>query len=264
MPVLEVKNLHCSFKVQAQRLLGKQRKKIIEGVSFSIHRADTVGILGESGSGKSTIARCIAGLLLPDNGHIFFNGLNIFPDTDNRKKIKRKIQMLFQNHTASLNPRMPVKQSLLEALNYQEVSSQIRGNNGTRIQEVLDSTGLSPDILKRYPRQLSGGQRQRVALARSLLARPELLILDEPTSALDILTQVQILRLIKKLQEEKGFSLLYITHDVASALEICDRIIVLYRGKIVEEAESSRLMNEPRHPYTKRLLNASGLLEPAK
>ncbi len=262
MSVLEVKDLRCSFKVQAQRVFGKQRKDVLDGISYTIHQRETVGILGESGSGKSTIARCITGLLHPDGGSIVFRGLNIFPDTGNRKSIRRKIQMLFQNHTASLNPRMSVKQSLLEALNSQDVSSNKKVDL-EKIQDVLDATNLSYDILQRYPRQLSGGQRQRVALARSLLARPELLILDEPTSALDILTQVQILHLVKKLQDERGFAILYITHDVASALEICDRIIVLYRGKIVEDQETSQLLSKPRHPYTKDLLIASGLPEPA-
>ena len=262
MSILEVKKLHCSFKVQAQGLFGKQRKQVLDGITFTVQENETVGILGESGSGKSTIARCITGLQHPDSGTIDFSGLNIFPETGNRKSIIRKIQMLFQNHTASLNPRMSIRRSLLEALQYQDNPSN-RENYEKKILTVLESTNLSRDVLDRYPRQLSGGQRQRVALARILLVRPELLILDEPTSALDILTQVQILRLIKKLQHEKAFSLLYITHDVASALELCDRIIVLYYGKIVEDRNSSKLLNDPRHPYTKNLLSSSGLLEPA-
>jgi ABC-type dipeptide/oligopeptide/nickel transport system ATPase subunit len=220
MPVLEVIRLTASLA--AGNGTGRPRT-VLNGVSFSIGSGKTFGLLGESGSGKSTVARCIAGLILPDGGSISFEGVNIFPETKNRAKVGRGIQMLFQNHTASLDPRMTIRASLLEAIEPREVDPEL----------MAEQYGLPKDLLPRRPNELSGGQRQRVALARAMSADPKLLILDEPTSSLDAATQVAILKLVKELQREKGFGMLYISHDQATTSLVCDRIGILKDGVIL-------------------------------
>ena len=250
MPILEVRALRASGEGTAK---GKP-KTILSDVSFSIGKGQTFGLLGESGSGKSTLARSIAGLKMPDGGSIVFDGINIFPETEHRQQIGQNIQMLFQDHTASLDPRMTARKSLLEGFRRED------GAPGEAILwKIAESYGLPKEVLGRRPDELSGGQRQRVALARAMAAEPKLLILDEPTSSLDAATQAAILQLVKKLQREKGFSVLYISHDLATTLLMSDEIGVMHDGVIVETTTPSELLRSQRHPVTREIVGNSFL-----
>jgi len=243
MPVLEVSRLRAV--TAAPNRTGSSRI-VLNDVSFSIEMGKTFGLLGESGSGKSTIARCIAGLTTPEAGSITFDGMNIFPETKNRARVGRGIQMLFQNHTASLDPKMTISASLLEAMEVSTgklgaVGATFRQHDGGQVrlpegslEQVAGIYGLPKDLLKRFPHELSGGQRQRVALARAMEAGPKLLILDEPTSSLDAATQIAILKLVKELQAEKRFAMLYISHDLATASLMCDAMGELKDGLILQ------------------------------
>ena len=218
MPLLEVNSLSA--------------RSVLKDISFSIENGKTLGLFGESGSGKSTIARCVAGLTDPEGGSILFDGVNIYPETRNRSKVGRGIQMLFQNHTASLDPRMTIRASIMEGLNPVGATFRLRGDEAERMADLY---GLPNEILNRLPDELSGGQRQRVALARAMSVTPKLLILDEPTSSLDAATQVTILKLVKDLQRKMGFAMLYISHDVATSSLMCDEMAVLENGVIVKK-----------------------------
>jgi peptide/nickel transport system ATP-binding protein len=222
-------------------------KDVLRGVSFSIEEGTSFGLVGGSGSGKTTLARCIAGITRPGQGSITVCGKNVYPDEKNRISIKKKVQLVFQNHTASLDPMMTVRDSLQEAV-------QNETHDASIIKVMIERVGLTSDILDRYPAELSGGQRQRIAIARALLAQPFLLILDEPTSALDTVTQIQILKLVKKIRDEKRVSLLYISHDISTVLALCPTIGVLVDGKIVEIGTAEQIKHNPKHPYTKALL----------
>jgi peptide/nickel transport system ATP-binding protein len=251
MSLLEV--THLRFSATSHFFFRRRDKRILKDVTFSIDPGRTLGLVGESGSGKTTIARCVAGLLVPNEGIISFSGTNIFPETRNRMSLGPQIQLLFQNHTASLDPKLTVRRSLLEgvAAGDGRTSDEIAGR-------LLGMVELPADVLDRFPHQLSGGQRQRIALARALSVSPKLLILDEPTSALDALTQVQILKMIKEVQKQTAAAILYISHDILMTSLVCDRIAVLYDGVIVEIGETRRILQEPRHPYTKRIVEAAG------
>jgi ABC-type glutathione transport system ATPase component len=250
MPILEV--IHLSFSTKKRFLSREQRRQVLRDVTFAIDEGSVLGLVGESGSGKTTIGRCVAGLRLPDTGTIHFTGKNIYPDTQNRSSLGAQIQLLFQNHSASLDPMLNVRKSLLEG-----VSRPSEESAEDAERELLEMVELPDDILDRFPHQLSGGQRQRIALARALSVRPRLLILDEPTSALDALTQVQVLRMIRRVQKDTNTAVLYISHDIMTTAMVCDRIAVLHEGEIVEEAEAKSLLQNPKHPYTRSVVDAS-------
>jgi ABC-type glutathione transport system ATPase component len=256
MKLLEVEGLRCSVKPTLQRSFRTEKKIILNSVSIGIEECETVGLLGASGSGKSTLARCIVGLQQPDAGTIFYRGINIFPESRNRRLIPLDLQMLFQASGASLDPLMTVQECLEEGI----AAARRTGNDNAHaatVENLLSSVGLSIELRERFPSQLSGGQRQRVAIARALAAHPTLLILDEPTSALDSITGAAILSLLKKLQAERRFSLLLITHDVRTAFMLCNRIAILHEGRIVEEGTSTTVLQSPRHSYTRQLLSDS-------
>ncbi len=258
MLLLEVNNLSCS--IHPLFAFRRKAKPILIGASLAIEEGQSVALLGGSGSGKTTLAKCITGLLQPDAGTIVFNGVNIYPKVANRKSVGLEMQMLFQSATASLDPAMMVADSLLEGIN-------ARGEDTREEQQMetagglLSSVGLQKEVLDRFPHQLSGGERQRVALARALAVSPRLLILDEPTSALDALTSAHLLALLKSLQVERGFAILYITHDVQAAFSLCDRAAVLHGGRVVEEGTTTDILGRPRHVYTTQLLRDSRLLQ---
>ncbi len=220
---------------------------------MALEEGVTLGLVGPSGEGKTTLAKCVAGLLAPQKGTIAFRGRNIHPEVKNRKVLGPAIQMLFQGGGSSLDPLMLVGDSLAEAASVRRHGNGA-GRNITGMRELVCSVGLSEKVLQKYPLQLSGGEQQRVALARALAVAPELLILDEPTSALDFLTQEQVLAMVKERQSECGYSLLCITHDVPLALRFCDRIALLYGGRIVEEGTCGGVITRPAHPLTKQLL----------
>lgn len=252
MPLLEV--AHLSFSAGSRAFFRRRDKRILRDVTFSIDARLTLGLVGESGSGKTTIARCIAGLLVPNGGTISFSGTNIFPEIQNRTSLGPQIQLLFQNHTASLDPLQTVRKSLIEGM--AETNAKSPDGIAERLLEMVE---LPKDVLDRFPHQLSGGQRQRIALARALSVSPKLLILDEPTSALDALTQVQILKMIRDVQKQTSAAILYISHDILMTSLVCDRIAVLYEGVIAEVGETKKILQEPRELYTKRIVEAAGL-----
>ncbi len=254
MPILEVKNLSCSVPASSHTSFRRKRRQILKQISLTIDEGTTLGLLGGSGSGKSTLARCIAGLQTPDEGTITFNGINLFPFKENRRKMSLQIQMLFQASSASLNPMLTVRESLLEG-----IEAGLHNGHSPTADELLKSVGMAEGLLDRLPSQLSGGQRQRVALARVLSVRPKLLILDEPTSALDVITQQHILSLLKELQQEYRFAFLFITHEVRTALLFCDRVAVLNEGVIVDEDKSSQLIHRQSSAFTRQLFADCGI-----
>jgi peptide/nickel transport system ATP-binding protein len=248
MPLLEVTDLRLSY--QHGSVFQKSEKRVLDGINLAVEQGEIVGLLGESGSGKSSLGSCIVGLTKPTSGKIDFNGQNIFPNVINRQSVGTAIQLLFQNFTASLDPLMKVEPIIMEGF-----SNPTENDIASKIASLLELVHLPHSVLEKFPNELSGGQRQRVALARALAISPKLLILDEPTSALDIVTQQHILELMREIMEKTGIAFMLITHDIALAKSACHRIAVLYDGKIVEDAPAEELFNNPRHPYTRRLID---------
>jgi len=253
MLLLEVKHLSCSVEGGSHAAVRRPKKKVLRDISFALDRGSTLALLGGSGSGKSTLACCLAGLRDPDGGSIAYEGLNIFPHTYNRASTGLSVQMLFQASGNSLNPLRSGLDALMEAI---DAAGKKRTANGQHevAKQLASDVGLPFDLLYRKPHQLSGGQRQRVAIARVLAAGPTLLILDEPTSALDTITQARVASLLLRLQRERGFSMVLITHDVSLALAASARIAVLHEGTIVEDRSSEEIRSRPDHPYTRQLL----------
>lgn len=246
--LIEVRDLKKYFST------GTFRKKLIyavDGVSFGIRKAESLGLVGESGCGKSTLGRLLVGLIKPTAGEILFRGENIF--SLGGEKL-RKMQMIFQNPETSLNPRWRIKKSLTEPL-------RIVGKDEDEIYKLLEAVNLNEELLNRYPWELSGGQLQRIVIARILAIEPEFIVADEPTSSLDLSIQAQILNLMKRLKDSMGLTYLFISHDLDVVSNMCDRIMVMYLGKIVEIASREEIFSNPLHPYTKALLSASFSLD---
>ncbi len=250
MPVLEVKGLSCSFRTNTVQRSGGGMKTVLSGVSFSVEERSCLGLIGDSGSGKSTIARCIAGLAMPDDGSICIMGKNVFPNVRNRRAMPGSVQMLFQDHSASLDPVMTVRNTLAEGIRAYAGSETV---DDTSIGRLLHRVGLPTDAAEKYPGHLSGGERQRVALARALSVKPALLVLDEPTSSLDAVTQLQILLLIQSVQKTEKTAILFISHDIEAIVRVCDHVAVLYDGRIVEYGATGAILVQPQHPYTQRI-----------
>ena len=235
--------------------------RAVDDVSFAIEAGETVGLVGESGCGKSTIGRTILKLVEPSGGKLFFEGRNIFKmDRAERQTLRKEMGIVFQNPYSSLNPRMKVLQIVGEPL---KTHAKI---NGARLRQkvvnLLTQVGLKPEQLNRFPHQFSGGQRQRIAIARSLALDPKFLIFDEPTSALDVSVQAQVLNLIRELQRSKKLTYLFITHDLHVVRYIADRILVMYLGKLVESGPVMPVFEQPLHPYTQALLSAIPKADP--
>ena len=229
----------------------------VDGVSFSIERGKTLALVGESGCGKSTVARLIVGLYEPTRGSVRFDGQDVhatFKGAEARK-LRRRIQMIFQDPYASLNPRWLVQDIVGEPLREHEILKEGTALKA-RVAELLQSVGLSPLDMAKYPHQFSGGQRQRISIARALATRPEFLVCDEPTSALDVSVQAQVLNIMKDLQRERGMTYLFISHNLAVVRHVADRVGVMYLGRLVEEADKAKLFGTPQHPYTRMLLDA--------
>ncbi|WP_461202684.1 ABC transporter ATP-binding protein [Anoxybacillus sp. TBDG-1] len=250
--LVEVKNLKQYFKVGKGQVV-----KAVDDVSFDIYKGETLGLVGESGCGKSTTGRTIIGLYEATGGEVLFNGLSVHrkKSAKEAKELKRKMQMIFQDPYASLNPRMTVADIIAEGIDIHGLASS-REERMNRVYELLETVGLNREHANRYPHEFSGGQRQRIGIARALAVEPEFIIADEPISALDVSIQAQVVNLMKKLQREKGLTYLFIAHDLSMVKYISDRIGVMYFGKMVELADAEELYRNPIHPYTKSLLSA--------
>ncbi len=267
--LVEVSNLARYFDVSPpalERLLqGKQRAwvRALDGVSFSVNRGETFALVGESGCGKSTVARCLAGLYRPSGGSIRFDGVDLtaLGKRKTAAPLRRRLQMIFQDPYASLNPRWRVRRIVAEPLvthGLVKNAAELR----ERVSELLLQVRLSPADGDKYPHEFSGGQRQRISIARALASRPEFLICDEPTSALDVSVQAQILNLMKDLQRSFGLTYLFISHNLAVIYQVSDRVGVMYLGRLVEVADTDRLFERPLHPYTRLLLETIPRLDP--
>ena len=254
-PLLAVEGLAKMFNTRRGTL------KAVDGVSFTLEEGHTLGLVGESGCGKSTTARLILRLLEPTAGSVRYRGreLTALPAGEMRR-VRRELGIVFQDPYASLNPRMTLRNIVGEGLRVWEPHTDIAG----RVAGLLERVGLDPAFARRYPHELSGGQRQRVAIARALAPGPSLLICDEPVSALDVSVQAQILNLLADLQRDLGLTILFISHDLAVVRHVCDRVAVMHLGRIVEIGTRSEVYGAPRHPYTRALLSAVPVPDPSR
>lgn len=257
---LEVKNLTKSFKVGSESFGRTEYLKAVDDVSFRIEPGETMGLVGESGSGKSTVARMICRLTRPDSGEILVNGAPLVGKGRLSKAEARVVQIVFQDPTASLNPRWKVGRLIGEGIRVHGLRSGAAVDE--RVAELVELVGLSTQAMERYPHEFSGGQRQRIAIARALAVEPEILVLDEPVSALDVSVQAQILVLLQTLQAEFGLTYLLIAHDLAVVERFCDHVAVMRSGEIVEAGDPSIIHSNPQHPYTQALVDAHPIPDP--
>ncbi|MCW5688090.1 MAG: ATP-binding cassette domain-containing protein [Pseudolabrys sp.] len=257
-----VRGLRRDFDISRpwlNRVLERQRRlflRAVDDVSFEIAKGRTFALVGESGSGKSTVARMVVGLLPPSDGEVTIDGISMQSTSDraSRQKLRRRIQMIFQDPYASLNPRWRVSRIIAEPIN---TFGLLKGEAvRKKVAELLTQVGLSPADMEKFPHEFSGGQRQRISIARALSGEPEFLVCDEPTSALDVSVQAQILNLMMDLQRRLGLTYLFISHDLAVVYHVSTRVGVMYLGRLVEVAEKRALFRQPRHPYTRMLLDA--------
>jgi len=264
-PLLEVRDLSMHFPLRGgvvRRLRGEQNAVVraVDGVDLQLARGEALGLVGESGCGKSTLGRCIVGLYTPTAGELRYEGKAL--DVKRDRATRRRIQMVFQDPYSSLNPRMTVKQTLSELLRAHDMVP--KAEIDARCRELLDLVGLGMRSLNAHPRQFSGGQRQRVSIARALALEPEVLVADEPVSALDVSVQATVLNLLEELRTKLGLTLLLIAHNMAVVRHVCDRVAVMYLGRIVEAAPVDALFTDARHPYAQGLLRAVPKLVPGR
>jgi oligopeptide transport system ATP-binding protein len=263
-PVLEVRGLVKHFPLTKGIVFKKQigAVRAVDGVDLKLYKGETLGLVGESGCGKSTTARLLMRLDQPTEGQILFHGEDIARLSGKAlKAVRRNIQIVLQDPYSSLNPRMTVGDIVGEPF---QIHSDVapKGSRRKMVQELLEVVGLNPEHIHRYPHQFSGGQRQRIGIARGLALRPEVIICDEPVSALDVSVQAQVINLFEKLQDEFGLSYVFIAHDLSVVRHICDRVSVMYLGKVVETGNEAQIYERPTHPYTQALLSAVPVPDP--
>jgi len=251
-PLVEVSAVRKEFRERGQTI------RAVDDVTIAINRGETVGLVGESGCGKSTLARCIVRLVEPNSGHLRFDGEDYTRASERRmRQLRKDIQIVFQDPSTALNPSWSVRQLITEPLNLHHIVGA-----QARLREVLDEMALSRSILDRRPSQLSGGQRQRVAIARAIVTRPRFIVLDEPTASVDMSIRLSLLQLLRALQREYGLTYLFISHDLSTVRHLCERILVMYLGKVVEQGLTAAVFERPSHVYTQVLLSAIPVPEP--
>jgi len=262
--LLRVENLVKHFPITQGIIVQKQvgAVRAVDGISFDVHQGETLGLVGESGCGKSTTGRTILQLFRPTSGSVNFNGVDLVKlKGEDLRKMRRKMQMIFQDPYASLNPRMTVGEIIGEPLTVHKVASQKEIND--RVASLLELVGLNSAFSTRYPHEFSGGQRQRIGVARALALQPSFIVCDEPISALDVSIQAQVVNLLEDLQKQFNLTYLFIAHDLSMVRHISNRIAVMYLGVIVELADRDELYLKPLHPYTQALLSAVPIPDPS-
>ncbi len=262
VPLLEVRDLKKYFPLRKgilSRTMGWVRA--VDGVNFTLNQGETLGLVGESGCGKTTVGRCLLRLIEPSEGEIQFEGKDLLKmDKEILRKVRARLQIIFQDPYSSLNPRMTLEEIIAEPLRNHTQGS--RREIRDRVSFLMEKVGLHPEQARRYPHEFSGGQRQRIGIARALALNPKVIVCDEPVSALDVSIQAQVINLLVKLQEEMGLSYLFIAHDLSVVEHISNRVAVMYLGKIVELARDTDLYTSPKHPYTEALLSAVPVPDP--
>jgi len=260
--LLEVKGLKKYFPIRGgvlQSTVGHVRA--VDGVDFTVHQGKTLGVVGESGCGKSTMGRSVLRLIEPTSGEVSFEGKNILSMSKQQMRVmRRQMQIVFQDPYASLNPRYSIEKTLVEPMEIHNLYS--KKERLERVKNLLERVGLDPDYAQRFPHEFSGGQRQRIGIARALTLNPKLIILDEPVAALDVSVQSQVLNLLEDLQKEFNLTYVFVAHDLSVVRHISDDILVMYLGKMAEKADSETLFVDPLHPYTKALLSAVPVPDP--
>lgn len=263
-PVLRVEHLSKFFAIRGGVFSTVHEWiRAVDDVSFEVERGRTLGLVGESGCGKTTVGRTLLGLIPPTSGRVIFDEKSLFDlPSDELRSIRRRIQIIFQDPYGSLNPRMTIHATIAEPLRLHGIVS--RADTASRVRELMSLVGMRPDAAARYPHEFSGGQRQRIGIARALAAEPDFIVCDEPTSALDVSIRAQIVNLLRKLQDTRGLSYLFISHDLGVVRHVSHEGAVMYLGRIVEQAPTAALYHAPRHPYSRVLLSAIPVPDPRK
>ncbi|MEL7645757.1 MAG: dipeptide ABC transporter ATP-binding protein [Anaerolineaceae bacterium] len=262
--LVQVRNLKKYFPVSRQ-LFSNQRRhiKAVDDVSFDVLEGETLGLVGETGCGKTTVARTILQLYRPTSGQVLFDGVDLASLQENElRKMRSRMQMIFQDPYASLNPRMTVGAIISAPMDVHTKLGQKEKRD--RVQELLKLVGLNPDFVNRYPHEFSGGQRQRIGIARALALNPDLVICDEPISSLDVSIQAQVVNLLEELQHRLGLTYIFVAHDLSMVRHISSRMVVMYLGKVMELADRNEIYQQPRHPYTRALMSAVPIPDPEK